>query len=89
MKMKVFIDRYYDAADAFNNWAKGKALQKDVLIQTHQFTFTEGGRTDPYLLIVVIHPEDEHWDKTEPHIEAPLHKDPIPHIKAEEIKVIQ
>ena len=86
MKCKIFIGTWYEAQDAFNNWAKGKALTKEVLI--HEQIFKRGQEpSDICLIIIVYHPEDEHWDKTEKTLTAPVHDVPIPHIKIEEIKV--
>jgi hypothetical protein len=65
MKCKIFIGTWYDAQDAFNKWAKGKTLGKDVIIHTH--VSQDAGLFDNVRLsIVVIHPEDARWDKTEP-----------------------
>jgi len=64
MKMKVFLGRWYDAIDNFNKWAKGKQLNRDVIIQTHILPYAEVPFTD-ILYIVVIHPEDPFWDKTQ------------------------
>ena len=89
MKMKVFTGRWYDTMDAFNNWAKGKALTKEVLIHTHAEFNPIYEDKEVALTIVVIHPEDPHWDKTEPQLTAPIHNVPVPHIKIEEIKVTQ
>jgi len=88
MKAKIFCGVWYKALDAFNKWAKGKALTKEILIHTHVYG-TEAHMKEHMLDIIVIHPEDPQYDKTEPHITAPLHTKPEPHIKIEEIKVIQ
>jgi hypothetical protein len=64
MKMKVFEGRWYEAMDAFNKWAKGKQLNRDVIIQTHT-VYNVGLSGDVYLYIVVIHPEDPFWDATQ------------------------
>ena len=87
MKMKVFIGEWYEAQDAFNNWAKGKALQRDILIQTNSQYVLTGAGYKHFLTIVVIHSEDPEYDKTEKTLTAPVHDVPIPHIKVEEIKV--
>ena len=86
MKCKIFYGKWYDAMDAFNQWAKGKALTKDVIIHTLP-NLSKLAVEDPEIVIVVYHPEDEHWDKTEKTLTAPIHDVPIPHIKIEEIKV--
>jgi hypothetical protein len=65
MKMKVFGGRWYEAVDCFNRWAKGKALTKDVIIHTHYFNVKGEDSPEPYLSIIVIHPEDPFWDATQ------------------------
>jgi len=87
MKIKVFVGEWYETMDAFNKWAKGKALTREVLIQTHaNYVLTGAGYTH-FLDIVVIHPEDPYWDKTEPTLTAPIHKEPEPHVKLAEMRV--
>jgi hypothetical protein len=50
--------------DAFNKWAKGKALTRDVLIHTvHTNVMYDTGETQ--IAIVVYHPEDPFWDATQ------------------------
>jgi len=64
MKCKIFTGEYGEVVVAFNNWAKGKALNKDVIIHTsvhHIFDI----RLIAKLSIVVIYPEGSAWD-TEP-----------------------
>jgi len=63
MKMKVFEGKWYEAMDAFNAWAKGKLLNREVIIQTHMYDAAISS-PDSYLLIVVVHPEDPFWDAT-------------------------
>jgi len=86
MRCKTFVGDWYDAQDAFNKWAKGKELTKNVIIHTHTFPST----LDPYsvrMAIIVIHPDTPEWNRTEPEITAPVHTKPEPHIKMEEVKV--
>ena len=64
MKCKIFFGLWYEAQDAFNAWAKGKALTRDVLIH-EQLMWTAGEPKTPCLLIIVYHPEDPQWDTTE------------------------
>ena len=64
MKCKIFAGRWYEVQDMFNQWAKGKALTREVLIQT-QHIYVSEHPTEHYLVIVVIHPDDPFWDKTE------------------------
>ena len=89
MKMKVFTGTIYEAVEAFNKWAKGKVLTRDVIIHTHvQFSDGENLITD-YADIIVVHPEDPQWDKTETPQKTPIIDVPIPQTKIEEIKVTQ
>jgi len=65
MKMKVFVGKVHDVEVIFNNWAKGKALTREVLIHTHPLPpLRQGG--DDWLAVIVIHPEDPYWDTTIP-----------------------
>ena len=64
MKMKVFEGIWYEAMDAFNKWAKGKQLNRDVIIQTH-LSYDIHMELKPRLTIIVIHPEDPVWDSTQ------------------------
>jgi len=86
MKCKIFYGTWYEAQDAFNKWAKGKALTREVLIHTLP-NLSKLAVEDPEIIIVVYHPEDEYWDKTEKNLTVPIHDVPVPHIKVEEIKV--
>jgi len=65
MKAKLFWGPPASVIVAFNQWAKGKALSRDVII--HSFTGPsadlQAGGADLY--IIVYHPEDKSWDKTE------------------------
>jgi hypothetical protein len=88
MKCKIFFGLWYEAQDAFNAWAKGKALTRDVLIH-EQLMWTAGEPKTPCLLIIVYHPEDPFWDATEPTLTAPIHTKPEPHIKENEIVITQ
>ena len=65
MKCKIFTGEWYDAQDAFNKWAKGKALTRDVVIHTVFVGFPQACMS-PHIAIIVYHPEDPQWDKTEP-----------------------
>ena len=87
--MKVFIGEWYEAQDAFNQWAKGKALQKDILIQTNSQYVLTGAGYKHFLTIIVIHPEYPQYDKTEPQQKPPTVNVPIMQQKVEEIKVTQ
>jgi hypothetical protein len=63
MKCKIFWGRCYEAQDAFNRWAEGKALSRDVLIHTIPMPHGGVGHQD-YIAIVVFHPESAYWDST-------------------------
>ena len=88
MKCKIFIGEWYEAQDAFNAWAKGKALTREVLIHTIAFP-PKDPHSPEIITIIVYHPEEPHWDETPKQLTAPIHNIPIPHIKIEEIKVTQ
>ena len=62
MKCKVFKGKWYEAMDAFNAWAKGKALNKAVIIHSHTNPFVIQGGYDIDLTIVVFHPEGDPWE---------------------------
>ena len=64
MKCKVFWGCMKEALDAFNKWAKGKQLNREVIIHEHIFSSmpTSGS---PLLFIFVYHPEGKEWDTTE------------------------
>jgi len=88
MKCKIFIGVWYDVQDAFNKWAKGKALSRDVLIH-EQVMHTHDTAGNTIMAIIVYHPEDPQWDKTEPTLSCPVHLKPEPHIKEKEIVITQ
>jgi hypothetical protein len=63
MQCKIFCGEWFEAQDAFNEWAKGKALTKQVIIHTI-YTPVKGTQGIKYCVaIVVYHPEDEVWQK--------------------------
>lgn len=88
MKCKIFTGTWYEAQDAFNAWAKGKALSREVLIHTVAIR-NDNIYQDGRIVIVVYHPEDPSWDKTEPTLTAPMYLKPEPHIKEKEIVITQ
>jgi len=64
MKCTIFVGRWYDAQYAFNQWAKGKDLTREVIIHTvHTNVMYQTGETQ--LLIVVYHPDTPEWNRTE------------------------
>lgn len=67
MKCKIFKGTWYDVQEAFNKWAKGKSLTRDVIIHTQVTERVESCEsTSPTLMIIVFHPEGKEWDTTEP-----------------------
>lgn len=86
MKCKIFIGQWHEAQDAFNKWAKGKKLGKDVIIHEQTILSDEVPFIDR-LAIIVYHPDDPFWDKTEPQLTAPVHQEPEPHVCVEEMNV--
>jgi len=110
MKCKTFIGDWQEAQDAFNKWAEGKALMREVIIQTHTYYNFEKS-LNVQMAIVVIHPDGAIWDSTKsnpiPRVQpeankstglehkddrillAPIHEEPEPHIKLEEVQVTQ
>jgi len=65
MKCKVFAGPNLTAQDAFNKWAKGKALKRDIIIHTNCLIEEIEGHQQLYMVITVYHPEDEFWDKVQ------------------------
>ena len=64
MKCKVFTGTWFEAQDAFNQWAKGKALSRDVIIHTIPLHSAYQSHQQ-FVAIFVYHPEGQEWDKTE------------------------
>jgi hypothetical protein len=64
MKIKTFSGEAGEVEVAFNNWAKGKALNKDIIIHTSVHHIFDK-RMITKLSIVVLYPEGSRWD-TEP-----------------------
>ena len=66
MKLKIFYGSVTQAIDAFNKWAKGKNLTREVIIHEQMAQRTvELGFAEPVLMIFVYHPEGAIWDSTE------------------------
>ena len=61
MQCKVFIGPWNQAMDAFNQWAKGKALSRDVLIHTQTYIVYKCGEYSAHITISVYHPDDPVW----------------------------
>jgi hypothetical protein len=72
----------------FNEWAKGKILGKDVIIHT---IIAHPNPECQYctLLIAVYYREGSEWDtpEQEPKLTAPVHTEPEPHVKVDEMEV--
>jgi len=64
MKCKIFYGAPIEAVDAFNKWAKGKALTREVLIH-EQVIYPRIEIPEPQLVIIVYHPEGPFWDATQ------------------------
>jgi hypothetical protein len=88
MKCKIFVGTWYEAQDAFNYWAKGKALSRDVLI--HELVLRlRPIDNDAIIAIIVYHPEDPQWDTTPQKPAIPIQNIPVPKYHLEEAKVTQ
>jgi len=61
MQCKVFCGTWNEAMDAFNKWAQGKALGKDVIVHTHALPPLQADKGIDGLMIIVIHPETTLW----------------------------
>jgi hypothetical protein len=75
MKIKTFTGELGEAEVAFNNWAKGKALNKDIIIHTSVHYIYER-EMHVKLSIVVLYPEGSRWDTTEPTLTPPAGEHP-------------
>lgn len=64
MKCKVFWGCMKEAIDAFNKWAKGKQLNREVIIHEHIYASEESERRVS-IIIFVYHPEGKEWDATD------------------------
>lgn len=63
MKCKIFWGCVAEAQDAFNKWAEGKSLSRDVII--HELVIRQASDLDrASIAIVVYHPEGAIWDST-------------------------
>jgi len=63
MKCKIFWGCVAEAQDAFNKWAKGKSLTREVIIHEQ---ITRGSREEGtvQLVIIVYHPDTPEWNAT-------------------------
>ena len=60
MKCLSFHGRWYEAQNAYNKWAEGKPLTKDVIIHSHAVVNTSNDQIDIGLLITVFFDEQLH-----------------------------
>lgn len=88
MKCKVFTGEYGEVVVEFNNWAKGKTLNKDIIIHTsvHHIFDT---RLIAKLSIVVLYPEGSPWDKEPEQPKIKLTEAEVKEIEDNAIGVIQ
>jgi len=56
MKVKIFYGTIKSVTEAFNRWAKGKALTKNIIIHSVAFPAPSEGTTDLFA-IFVYYPE--------------------------------
>ena len=63
MQIKIFWGCMKEAVDAFNKWAKGKQLNREVIIHEHIYKSGEP-EIGIELIIFVYHPEGKEWDTT-------------------------
>ena len=56
MKVKIFYGTIKSVTEAFNRWAKGKALSRNIIIHTIAYPAPDTG-TEDYIAIVVYYPE--------------------------------
>lgn len=62
MKCRIFSGPWNQTQDAFNRWAKGKALTKEVIIHTQATVVYKANEYSVYVTITVYHPEHVSWD---------------------------
>lgn len=46
MKVKIFHGHLKDVERDFNNWAKGKAVTKEIIIHSQAYSLTKMGKAD-------------------------------------------
>jgi hypothetical protein len=63
MQVTIFDGSMKEVERRFNEWAKGKALTREVIIQSHLSTYIDHPEA-VYMTILVFHPNDDHWNKT-------------------------
>jgi len=71
MKCKIFIGTWSEAQNAFNDWAKDKALAKDIII--HEIVLGQCYAIErAKIAIIIYHPNNAYWDRTEPQPDTPI-----------------
>ena len=61
MQCKIFYGEKDSVEEAFNDWAKGKELSKDVIIHTFAHASGKYAARD-FVLIAVYYPEKSQFD---------------------------
>jgi len=61
VKCKIFYGIPITVEAQFNEWAKGKALTRDIIIHTIPFPVEHGGLRD-FIAIIIYYPEGSIWD---------------------------
>ena len=67
MKVKIFYGTIKSVTEAFNRWAKGKALSRNIIIHSVAFPAPSKGLEDLFA-IFVYYPE---WIEEQPEGEKP------------------
>ncbi len=60
MKVRVFTNYTARDAEAFNDWARGKTLSKDVIIRTNLAQVDSGSETKFVLIISIFFDDVQH-----------------------------
>lgn len=74
MICQIFTGTSMEAVDAFNKWAHGKELTRDVIIH-EQVTYPKDEIRFAQLIIIVYHPDTPEWNKTKPWEPIPVRQD--------------
>jgi len=64
MKVKIFYGHPENVEKQFNEWAKGKALSRNVIIHTSAYPTGQAGIYDA-VMIAVYYPEGSQFDEGE------------------------
>lgn len=88
MKLQIFSGTEYDVKQQFNEWAKGKALTREILI--HEQVMHQGLEAyETIFALFVYYPEGSSWEEMPQMMTAPIHQKPEPHVKLKEVQVTQ